>query len=170
MFNIWLFLFIISLFLLSDLSSTVGVFSLGCLVIMSLLIQKSLSCKGYYHEGNGQCYKDANSGCSQGQKLDFGKKDPTCICETGFSNFAEHAEADDNATCYQFFTKGFCEGDKILTSNHSVPCQENSCDEGRSLHMSVSMGEGVTQTNVIFHLTELQWRRRFATMWQIEKR
>ena len=131
--------------------TTIGLFCLGCLVLMSLLIKKSLSCNGHYHEGNGKCYKDVNSGCSQGQKLDFRKKDPTCICETGFSNFAEHSGGDDKTTCYQWFTKGFCEGDKILT-NSSEPCQENTCSEGESLHMSVLNNLGVTHQLIEFLL------------------
>ena len=143
--------------------TTIGLFCLGCLVLMSLLIQQNFTCNGYYHEGNGKCYKDVNSGCSQGQKLDFRKKDPTCICETGFSNFAEHSGADDSTTCYQWFTKGFCEGDKILTNNRSEPCQENTCNEGKSLHMSVLINLGVTLTNIVFHLKDLQWTRKFAT-------
>ena len=104
---------------------------------MSVMIHKSLGCKGYYHEGNGRCYTNANDGCPVRKKWDFGngKKDPTCICEPGFS-----VSPDDNTTCYQWFTKGFCEEEgKILTNDSSEPCQDNTCGEGESPHMSVAM-------------------------------
>ena len=105
---------------------------------MSVLIHNSLSCEGFYNEDNGQCYENLDDGCPQGKKLDLPKL--TCICQDGFSLFPRPGSGD-NTTCYQWFTKGFCEGDKILTKTNSEPCQNNTCGQGERLHMSVSMVE-----------------------------
>merc|ERR1712154_602508 len=59
----------------------VGVFCLGGLVLISVLIYHSTKCQGYYHEGNGRCYQHNSEGCPPLQKLNFKEKKPTCICE-----------------------------------------------------------------------------------------
>ena len=122
---------------------TVGVFCLGGLVLISVLIYHSTRCQGYYHKGNGRCYQHNSEGCPPLQKLNFKEKNPTCICEDGFTDSTELEGYSGEPRCLQWFTSGggYCQGGKILT-NHSQPsCQDNECPTGKSLHMWVSMRE-----------------------------